>query len=99
MVIAFTDGVGAVFDEETNDREELLFRGKVERVGIVALTADVRVGAVLEEKSHSYFALSEDGVMQGSSDAGSGGFVDQARISCEQGIETRKVTTACRILQ
>ena len=99
MVIAFTDGIGAVFDEETNEGEELLFRGKVQRVGIVALAANVRVGAVLEEKPHSRFALSKDSVMQSSSHAGPGGFVDQARISCEQGIEARKIATACRILQ
>jgi hypothetical protein len=54
---------------------------------------------MLEEKPRSCFTLSKDRVMQGSSHTGSGGFVDQARISGEQGIEARKIATTCRILQ
>jgi hypothetical protein len=88
-----------VFDEQANDGEELLFYGKVERVGIVSLAANVRVRAMLEEKPHSRFTLAKDRVMQSSSHAGSGGFVDQAGISREQSIEASKIATAGRILQ
>ena len=76
-----------MLDQETNDREELLFGGKVQRIGIVPLAADVRIGAALEKKSYSRFTLSKNSVMQSGSHTWPGRFVDQSGIGGEQGVD------------
>ncbi len=63
-------------------------------IGIVALAANVRIGAALEQKSNSRFAFSKNGVMQSGSYTWSGGFVDQSRIGGEQGVESREIAAA-----
>ena len=80
VIIAFADGIGAMLDQKTNDREAVLLDSKVQRIGIISFAADVRIGAALEEKSRSRFTVAKDSVMQRGSHPWSGRLVDEPGI-------------------
>ncbi len=48
VIVAITDGVRAMLDKQMDDRNTILFDGEMQRVGVVALAANVRIGAPLE---------------------------------------------------
>jgi hypothetical protein len=97
--IAFANGIRPVLDQETNDRKEQLFGGKVQRVSVVSRAADVRIGAALEQKLHSRFTPSRNSMMQSGSYICPSGFIDKSRIRGEQGVESREIASARGILE
>ena len=71
----------------------------MQRIGVVALAADIRIGAVLEKKPHPRLAFSKNSVMQSGSHTRSRSFIDQSKMGGEQGGEPREIASAGRILQ
>ncbi len=63
VIVAFANGIATALDQETNDREQLLLSGKVQRIGIIPLASNVRIGAAVEEKFHPSFAFPKNRVM------------------------------------
>ena len=99
VIIAFANGIRTVLNQETNDREELLFGGKVQWISIVSFAADIRISAAIEEKSHSRSTFSKNSVMQRGSYTWPAGFIDHSRICGEQRVELREIASARGILQ
>ena len=99
VVIAFADGIGAVFNKETNDGEELLLGGEMQRRGIIALATDVRVGAAFEEEAYGSFLHSDNGLVKSGSHAGAARFIDERGVRIEQLVDQREVSTACCFAQ
>ena len=57
VVVAGANRIGTVLHEEPDDGERVGLGDKMQREGIVALVADVRVGAALEERRDDTFVL------------------------------------------
>ena len=82
---ARADRIRTVFDEQLDDREVAALGGKMNRVRVVPLISDVRVGAAVEQRPHNRFVPHAE--MQRRPQAGIAGqrpaFVDDARMFVE----------------
>src|SRR5579871_6123680 len=86
MVVAFADGIGAMFHEKTNEGKAMLLHGEVEGVGVVAFAANVGIGATLEQQLHCCLAVAEDGLVQRCSDALAGALVNELGMGVQESV-------------
>ena len=88
VAVAGTDRIGPVLDQQSNDAEMLFLRGEVQRHRVVALVADVGIGAAIEQPLDGRLVAAVDLGMQGRPRAPMAGkaasLVDDARVRVEQ---------------
>jgi hypothetical protein len=98
MARAGANGVRPVFDEELDDRQLSSFGGEMDWIRLIALIANVRIGAALEEQAHD--GLVVDAEMKCRSQAGiveRSSFVDQGGMSVEDPCDFLCVTASGRL--
>lgn len=76
-----------MFNEQSNNGEQLLFGGKMQRRGIISLASDVRVGAAFEEETYGGFLPSKNRLMKRGSHPRAARFVDEAGVRVEQFVD------------
>ena len=99
VVVAFADRIGPMLHQKTNDGEAMLFHGEVERIGVVALAADIGTGATLEQQLNRRFAVAEDGLVQRRSHTLAAARVNQLGMRVKQRGESRHITFSSGIAQ
>ena len=80
VIITLAHRIRAMLDKQTNDGDAVLFDSEMQRVGVVAFAANIRIGPALEQQLHCCFAVTKDSLVQRRSHALAAALVDQLRM-------------------